>query len=269
MKFLFLSHGWTADSYLAEVERRLGYKLDPPVAAGQPDGSYRDHVGVHPQKDPSLCYAGFSVTMGRITPDQLRTIGDLAFEYGSGSLRLTAMQNIVVGDIPRARVNDFVNATRAAGLALGGSAFQRGTVSCTGSEFCKLAITETKRFSMALVADLESRLPGFSDDIKLHVTGCPNSCGQHWIADVGLQGVMMTHKGEQVEGYDVFVGGAAGPGAAVAHRVGFRVPASETAAALERLFVAFNRERTPGEPFRGWIARNSDQHVKKVLNHLI
>jgi sulfite reductase (ferredoxin) len=265
MKFLFLNHGWTAESYLAEVERRIGYRLDPPFVEEEPDGSYRDHVGVHPQRDGSRYFAGFSVTSGRVTPDQLRTLAELASNFGSGALRLTATQNIVILDIPHDRVNAFMATIPATGLAVGGSPFQRGMVSCTGSEFCKLAITETKQFSIRLAAELEERIPGFGADIKLHVTGCPNSCGQHWIADVGLQGILMNHEGEQVEGYDLFVGGAAGRGSAIARRVGYRVPASQAAPTLERLFRQFSHERHPEESFRTWSARSSNEHLKTIL----
>lgn len=265
MKFLFLNHGWSADSYLAEVERRLGYRLDPPVADHEPDGRHRDHVGMHPQRDGVGFYAGFSIASGRVTPDQLRQIARLATDFGRGSLRLTATQNVVILDIPHNRVNAFMAAVPSTGLALGGSPFQRGTVSCTGSEFCKLAITETKRFSIRLAGELERRIPGFSSDIRLHVTGCPNSCGQHWIADVGLQGVLMTRDGEQVEGYDVFVGGSAGGGGAIARRVGYRVAAVDTVAALERLFRAFERERSAEESFHAWAMRTPDAQIKEVL----
>jgi sulfite reductase (ferredoxin) len=265
MKFLFLNHGWTAETYLAEVERRIGYRLDPPVAEREPDGTYRDHLGIHPQGDRGRFFAGFSVTSGRVTPTQLRQIAALATEFGSGSLRLTATQNIVILDIPHDRVNAFLDAAALTGLGFGGSAFQRGMVSCTGSEFCKLAITETKRFSIELAADLGARIPGFGDDIKVHVTGCPNSCGQHWIADVGLQGLLMTRDGQQVEGYDVFVGGAAGGGGAIARRIGHRVAASKAASALERLFRAFSRDRGSNESFHAWIGRTPDDRIRQAL----
>ena len=121
------------------------------------------------------------------------------------------MQNILVPNIPEARLDAFRAEAEAVGIPLESSPFQRGTVSCTGTEYCKLAITETKRFSVRLVQELEDRLPGFSDSIKLHVTGCPNACGQHWIADVGLQGVLVEQGGAEVEGFDLFVGaGSAG-----------------------------------------------------------
>jgi sulfite reductase (ferredoxin) len=270
MKFLFINHGWTAERFLAEVERRIGYALEPspPTSADgeAPSGSYRDHVGLHRQKQTGLYYAGFSITSGRITTTQLRDAANLAATFGDGTLRLTAMQNILLLNVPAANVAALVAASRVAGLPLSGSAFQRGTVSCTGSEFCKLAITETKKFSIALAHELEARVPGFTSDVKLHVTGCPNSCGQHWIADIGLQGVLLNRDGEQVEGYDVFIGGALGDGhGRIARRLAVRVAADESAAALERLCNAFTRERTPDESFTAWLSRTPDALLRATL----
>ncbi|AHG88639.1 nitrite/sulfite reductase hemoprotein beta-component ferrodoxin domain protein [Gemmatirosa kalamazoonensis] len=264
MKFLFINHGWTADSFLAEIERRVGYSLAPAVEEHPPEGRYRDHLGVQPQKQPGLHYAAFSVLSGRIDPERLRAVARLADTYGDGSLRLTATQNVVVPNIPAERLTAFEAEAAVVG-ALRSSPFQRGTVSCTGSEFCKLAIVETKQFSIRLAEALEARLPGFSESIKLHVTGCPNACGQHWIADVGLQGVLLNQGGEQVEGFDVFVGGGLGAHSATAHRVGFRASADALPDALERLFSVYDAERDGDESFREWTSRVGDAAVKAAL----
>lgn len=265
MKFLFINNAWNAASFLAEVERRIGYALEPAAVADAPSGALRDHVGVHEQQQRGLLYAGFSAPSGRITTDQLRGLAQLARDVGDGAMRLTASQNIVVLNVPRERVGELESAAAHIGLPLAASSFRRGTVSCTGTEYCKLALTETKRFSITLARELDERIPGFSDAIRLHVTGCPNSCGQHWIADVGLQGVLLNRHGEQVEGFDVFVGGGLGARAAFAHRVGHRVAADEAADALERLFVAFGNGRGPGEAFQDWAARVGDADVRAAL----
>jgi sulfite reductase (ferredoxin) len=266
MKFLFISHGWTAESFLAEIERRIGYALAPPVAETLPGSGVRDHVGIHGQKRAGLSYAGFSVLSGRITPEELRQVTGLAEQFGDGTLRTTASQNILILNIPDTRLDAFRVAAGACGVPLDGLAFQRGTLSCTGSEFCKLAITETKQFSIRLARELDDRLPGFDHAIKLHVTGCPNSCGQHWIADVGLQGILINRAGEQIEGFDFFVGGGIGARSGIARRVGFRAPADDVADALERLFAAFSDGRRRGESFHGWTRRVGDDAVKGVLS---
>jgi sulfite reductase (ferredoxin) len=269
MKFLFINHGWTAERFVAEVERRIGYALEPwasgSTADDAPTGSYRDHVGLHRQKQAGLYYAGFSITSGRITTTQLRNAADLATTFGDGTIRLTPMQNLLLLNVPADRVSALVTASRDAELPLSGSPFQRGMVSCTGSEFCKLAITETKKYSIGLAHELEARVPGFTSDIKLHVTGCPNSCGQHWIADVGLQGVRINRADSQVDGYDVFVGGALGDTGRIARRLGVRVPADESTAALEGLFKAFARGRSANESFAAWVSRTPDAMLRASL----
>jgi sulfite reductase (ferredoxin) len=265
MKFLFVNHGWTAESFLAEIERRIGYKLDAPGIDNPPEGHFRDHIGVHPQKQDGLSYAGFSVVSGRISPDQLRGLATLADEFGDGSLRLSATQNILITNIRTERTAELVERSRALGVALDGSPFQRGTASCTGSEYCKLALTETKLFSIRLAQELEDRLPGFTDTVKLHVAGCPNSCGQHPIADVGLQGVLINQGGVQVEGFDFFVGGGLGKNSALGHRVGFRTAADDVPNALERLFEAFTSGKSHGESIRAWTGRLGDAGVKAIL----
>jgi len=269
MKFLFLVHGWTAETFLAEVERRIGYVLQPAAEEHPPEETYRDHVGIHPQRQEGLFYGGFSVPSGRVTPAQLRVIAELAEAYGDGTLRTTAMQNILVLNVRAGRLADFRAAAYDVGIPLAASVFQRGMLSCTGSQYCKLAITETKQFSQTLAQELEQRLPGFGEQVKLHVTGCPNACGQHWIADVGVQGVAMQVDGPDgpthADGYDVFVGGGLGAHAGVAKRVGYRVLATEAPDALERLFRGYLAARAPGETFRGWARRAGDETVRAVL----
>src|SRR5687768_4470523 len=265
MKFLFVNHGWTAEKFLNEIERRLGFKLDAPAEEHPPEGHYRDHLGIQPQKQPGLSYAGYSVVSGRISPDQLRGLATIADEFGDGSLRLSAMQNILITNVRNERTAELLERSRALGIALDGSPFQRGTASCTGSEYCKLAITETKLFSIRLAQELEERLPGFTDTVKLHIAGCPNSCGQHPIADVGLQGVLLNQGGTQVEGFDFFVGGGLGKNSALGHRVGFRAPADEVPEVLERLFSAYVVEKQEGDTVRAWTGRLGDAAVKALL----
>jgi sulfite reductase (ferredoxin) len=265
MKFLFINHGWTGESFLAEVERRLGYKLDALAEEHPPEGHYRDHLGIQPQKQPGLSYAGYSVVSGRISTEQLRGLATIADEFGDGSLRLSAMQNILITNVPNERTAELLERSRALGVALDGSPFQRGTASCTGSEYCKLALTETKLFSIRLAQELEERLPGFTDTVKLHVAGCPNSCGQHPIADVGLQGVLLNQGGKQVEGFDFFVGGGLGKNSTLGHRVGFRAPADDVPEALERLFSTYVAQKEDGESVRAWTGRVGDAAVKALL----
>jgi len=265
LKFLFLQHGWTAARFRAEIERRLGAPLPPAVPETPPENVYRDHVGVHPQKQPGLFSAGVSIARGRITPAEMRAAAALAERHGSGALRTTHMQNLVVLDVPRASLPGVRREAEAAGLALEASPFRRGTVACTGSEFCKIALTETKGFAARLVEELEARLPGFDQHLKLHVTGCPNSCGQHWIADIGLEGKKIRGPDGFEDAYYFCVGGGLGARATVARPIGFRVPAREAAGAIERLLQAYLALRESGATFHEFTAAHTDDELRALL----
>ena len=265
LKFLFLSGGWTPASFLAELERRVGTPLERGVPDDPPDDVYRDHVGIHAQRQPGLSYVGVPVTRGRITPDQLRGVADLAERFGSGQVRTTTMQNLLVLDVPSERAGRLAVEAEAIGLPLGASPFRRGTVACTGSEFCKLALTETKGFARTLVEELEARLPGFDRHVRLHVTGCPNSCGQHWIADIGIEGKKLKVDGMLVDAYYFCLGGAVGRHQAVARPVGYRAAATEVPAAIERLLRQYLDARRPDEGFRQFVARHTDEELRAFL----
>ncbi|HEY8347695.1 MAG TPA: nitrite/sulfite reductase [Symbiobacteriaceae bacterium] len=265
MKFLFLDHGWDEKRFLEEIEARLGYRLEPGVPHQPPCHVHRDHVGIHPQKQKGLYYAGFCVTGGRLTPWQYRLLADLAEEFGDGSIRHTIGQNLVIPNIREDRLEAFRKAAEAVQLPLEPSPFRRGIVACTGSQYCKLALTETKQFSEQLTAELERRLPGFGGQVKIHVNGCPNSCGQHWIADIGLQGVRIKQGEETVDGYEFFLGGGVAGRADIARRIPFRVPATEVADAVERVLRAYLAERQEGEVFQDYVRRHTAEELKAIL----
>ena len=265
LKFLFLRHGWTADRFLDELQQRIGFKLDPAAEEHAPDDVYRDHIGIHAQKQPGLSYVGAVVLRGRITADQMQASADLAQRFAGGELRVTNMQNLLVVNVPTVNADSLAKEFDAVGLRVGGSAFARGTVACSGTEFCKLAITETKSFSRWLVDELEERLPGFDQHLKLHVTGCPNSCGQHWIADVGIEGKKIKVNDRMVDAYYFCVGGALGLNQATARPVGYRCAATEVPDALERLLGRYAADREPGENLRRFFARHSDTQLRQFL----
>lgn len=265
MKYLFLEFGWTADSFLAALEAKLGYKLDPGEPLDPPAQVHRDHLGVIPQKQPGLYSIGATVIRGRITPAQLTLAADLAERYGDGHVRNTPMQNLLLVNIPEAHVATVVNELNSAGLPIESSAFLRGTVACTGSEFCKLALTETKSFARWLTEQLEERFPNYQDQLRLHITGCPNSCGQHWIADIGIEGKKIRSNGKMVDAYYFCVGGSVGQFASVARPVGYRCPASEVPNAITRLLDFFHLERESREPLQKFLARQSTEALRSIL----
>ena len=265
LKFLFLEHGWTAESFLGELQRVIGLTLDPAEPEQAPADIHRDHVGIHAQKQPGLSYVGASVLRGRITPQQLRTAAGLADHYADGHIRTTIMQNLLIANVPHHNAAAVAQELELAGLPVQASPFARGTVACTGSEFCKLALTETKSFARWLAEELEDRLPAFQEQLKLHITGCPNSCGQHWIADIGIEGKKIKVDGDMVDAYYFCVGGSLGQFASIARPVGYRCAATDVPDAIERLLNAFNTRRDNGEPLRQFLARHSNVEIRALL----
>ncbi len=265
IKYLFMKEGWTAESFLAEVERRLGYVLEQGADEVLPRDVMRDHVGIHRQKQPGLSYVGASVLRGRLSGDQLAAAAELAERFGDGQLRTSIMQNLLFINIPTHKTAELARELGEIGLRVESSPFWRGAIACTGTEFCKLAISETKGFTRWLVEELEGRLPGFDQDLKLHVTGCPNSCGQHWIADIGLEGKKIKHEGRMVDAFYFCVGGGVGQHAAIARPVGYRIPATEVPSALERLLTSYLDERIQGEDLQSWFSRYNAEEIRARL----
>lgn len=266
LKYLFLREGWTGESFLGDLQRRTGLEFAPAGRESVPDEVYRDHVGIHSQQQTGYSYVGASVPVGRITPAQLRAAADLADGHAAGELRATIMQNLLIVNVPTSEAPRVAAGLQTAGLPTGGSPFSRGMIACTGTEYCKLAITETKGFARWLAGELEERLPGYQEHLKVHVTGCPNSCGQHWIADIGLEGKKVKVGGEMRDAYYFFVGGKLGAGAAFARKTGFRCASEEVPAALARLLGAYERERASGETLSGFLGRTDDTHLKALLS---
>ena len=265
LKFLFLQQGWTAESFLEELERQIGVSLDPAEPEDVPADIHRDHVGIHAQKQDGLVYVGASVLRGRITPQQLRTTADLADRHADGYLRTTTKQNLLIVNVPRRDAAKVAHELEVAALPVQASVFARGTVACTGSEFCKLALTETKSFARWLTHELEERLPNFQEQLRLNITGCPNSCGQHWVADIGIEGKKIKVDGRMVDAYYFCIGGSVGNFASIARPVGYRCAASDVPDAIERLLAGFSERGESGENLRQFLARHSNEDLRAML----
>ncbi|MFZ0968452.1 MAG: hypothetical protein WAN13_09290, partial [Candidatus Acidiferrales bacterium] len=265
LKFLFLKHGWTAEAFLAELQQRIEFALDPAEAEEIPEDVYRDHVGIHAQKQAGFDYVGATVLRGRITPEQMNVAADVAKRYGSGEIRTTNMQNLLLVNIQERDAAATARELESSGLHVKASSFARGTVACTGSEFCKLSLTETKGFARWLTEELDERIPGFDQQLKLNITGCPNSCGQHWIADIGIEGKKIKLDGELVDAYYFCVGGAVGKHQAFARPVGYRCVAADVPDAIERVLRSYQAERLEGENLRQFFARHSNDEIRALL----
>jgi sulfite reductase (ferredoxin) len=270
-----MKHGWTADSMLEAIEAKLGYKFEAHPEGPEAGDLYRDHVGVNPQKnkqkdgqkDQGLNSVGITVINGRMNPEQMHTLADLAATYGSGELRTTIGQNMILVNVPSASIQQVVSSVNELGFQVEPTNFFRGAVACTGTEFCKLAITETKAFNKWLVSELEDRLPEFDQQFRLHVTGCTNSCGQGWIADIGLEGKKMKKDGVMVDAFYFMVGGSVGGEyAGIARQIGYRAAATDCPEAIERLLRGYLKGRTQDESLRAYFRRTSDEDLRAQLN---
>src|SRR5512146_495093 len=220
----FLIADWGAQKFREVMEKEyLGYSLPEGPAPVNVDSALRDHVGVRQQSD-GLFYVGFAPRVGRLDGELLAAIGTLASRYGSGRVRTTAEQKMVILDVPGENVHELVAELDALGLPVKPSVFRRHTMACTGIEFCKLAIVETKGRAMQLIDELERRLPGFESPVTINVNGCPNSCARIQVADIGLKGSLVTDAtGKQVEGFQIHLGGTLTGGDATGSGFGRKV----------------------------------------------
>jgi sulfite reductase (ferredoxin) len=263
----FLVADWGPEKFREVLEKEyLQYALPDGPAPDAPAGGIRDHVGVHEQRD-GLFYVGFAPTVGRVNADLLDTIANLASTYGSGRVRTTTEQKMVILDVPAANVDDLTAQLDKAGLPARPSVFRRHTMACTGIEFCKLAIVETKHRAAEAIAELERRLPDFDTPVTINVNGCPNSCARIQTADIGLKGSLVTGPdGQQVEGFQIHLGGTLGGGDGSDSGFGRKVRGLKTTADdmpdyLERVLRRFETARTPDESFAAWTTRASDEEL--------
>ena len=265
LKYLFMKEGWTPARFLQELQSRVDFKIFSAGEESVPAEVHRDHAGIHAQRQPGLAYVGASVLRGRLSGEQLEAAAALAERFGSGRLRTTVSQNLVLLDVPYGKTSELAQELGQIGLYIEATNFWRGAVACTGTEFCKLAITETKGFTRWLVGDLEERLPEFDHQLRLHVTGCPNGCGQHWISDIGLEGKKIKHEGKLTDAYYFCLGGAVGSEAGIGRPVGYRCAAPLVPEAIERLLREYLSDRDGGENLRQWFGRHTNEELRAYL----
>ncbi|MEV0535921.1 nitrite/sulfite reductase [Kitasatospora sp. NPDC050463] len=259
----FLVADWGVEKFRQVLEDEyLKYQLVDGPAPKEPSGRWRDHVGVHRQKDGNY-YVGFAPRVGRVNGALLGQIADLAAAHGSDRLRTTAEQKMLVLDIAEDRVESLVAGLEALDLRVTPSPFRRGTMACTGIEYCKLAIVETKERGRTLIDELEKRLPDFEEPLTININGCPNACARIQVADIGLKGQLVTDEnGEQVEGYQVHLGGALGLEAGFGRKVrGLKVTKDGLPDYVERVLTRYQADRAEGERFAQWAARAGEEQL--------
>lgn len=257
---------WTLDKYLSETEKLLGKKLrrEPYDSSRMRWASQElphSHVGDYPQKQRGLNYVGATCLVGQITPKQLLRLAELAEYYGSGEVRLTVWQNFIIPNVTDAFVPTLKRALEKAGFGVKQSHLASGVIACTGNSFCKYAQSNTKGHALELIKWLAKRVE-LDQPVNIHLTGCPNSCAQHYMGDIGCLGT----KTRGVDGYHVFVGGGFGKHQAVGRQIFTGVSAAELPSTLEKILRAYLKHRNGGESFQQFTARHEVGRLQELFN---
>lgn len=261
---------WTLEQYLAETEKLLGYSLlrAPENSKFKIENSESSiphpHVGVFPQKQPGLNWLGVAVPVGQVTAKQLRRLAEIADLYGSGEVRLTVWQNFVLPDVRDAFVETAKKALVKIGFDWRQSNLKSGFIACTGNSYCKFASANTKGHAIELMNWLDKRFT-LEQPINVHLTGCPNSCAQHYMGDIGLLGAKVKVEGESVEGYHVFVGGGFGARQAVGRQLFTGVSVNALKPVMEKIIGGWLKHRAPGENFQSFANRHDIGKLQELL----
>jgi len=252
----FLVADWGTERFREVLEKEyLGAALPDGPAPAPPAPGSRDHVGVHRQRDGRY-YVGVAPHVGRTSGNQLWQVADLAQTFGSGRVRTTIEQKLLIIDVPERNLPELVSELDAIDLPARPSMFRRSTMACTGIEFCKLAIVETKQRARDLYAELERRLPDFDEPITINVNGCPNSCARFQLADIGLKGSIVGGN----EGFQVHLGGSLGADPAFGRKLrGLKLSADTLPDYVERLLRSYQADRADGERFASWVRRADER----------
>ena len=264
----YLMAEWGPEKFTAEVRRKLDWSPDPAAPGfAFSDDTYRDHLGVNAQQQPDLNWIGLCILSGRITDTQMSQAADVADRFGGGEVRLTNLQNMLIPHIAMDNLAGAQAALADAGFAWDVPSIRRGAITCTGIEFCNLAITETKLRLKEVVGHLEQVAPNpYERGLKINMNGCPNSCAQHHVGDIGLQGCLARlDDGSQVEAYDVHLGGDLGAHPSFTRAIHRKVPAEKVKYALGNVIARFQETRENGERFAQWAHRHTNEELDAFL----
>jgi ferredoxin-nitrite reductase len=265
---------WGLEKFLVEVEKQYGAPLlrlpggENDVCSLEVDRELPNpphpHIGVFPQKQSGLHYVGACVPVGRLQAKQMLRLAELAENYGSGDLRLTVWQNVIIPNVSAGGVEGLKRALAKAGLNAHASNIRGGLIACTGNSYCKYASSDTKGHGVELASYLEKKLE-LDQPINIHLTGCPNSCAQHYIGDIGLLGNKVKVSGESLEGYHVFVGGGFGANQNFGRQIFAGVSFEQLKPTLEKMLRGYLRERNPGESFQEFTKRHDLNQLQTIF----
>ncbi len=259
----YLVDRWGVAKFVAETEKQLAFSLlraDVQECEPRRQIDRASHIGVHAQVQPDLNYIGVSVPVGRLPVDQMSAIARIADQCGSGELRLTVWQNLLIPNVHASRVTEAVEMLREAGLDCSAGTVMRGTVACTGNRGCRYASTDTKTHAVELARQLDSRFQ-LNQPVNLHVTGCPHSCAQHYVGDIGLLGMKVNGQ----EGYQVVIGGGSDEDRGIARELVPAIPYNQLAPRLEALFQTYINARRTNESFLEFSRRHSVEELRSML----
>ena len=257
------------DEYLALVEKKLGKQLRrAPYDQAQMRWASQElahsHVGDYPQKQKGFSYVGATCPVGHITPKQMLRVAELAELYGSGEVRLTVWQNFIIPNVPDAFVTTLKKALDKAGLPTKQSHLASGVIACTGNSYCKFAQANTKGHALEVIKQLEKKLE-LDQPVNIHITGCPNSCAQHYMGDIGCLGTKTKISGESVDAYHIFVGGGFGKHQAVGRQVFAGVTGKELPGTVEKMLRTYQKLRVGKETFQQFTMRHEVGKLQEMF----
>lgn len=265
----YVLESWGVPKFLDETQKLLPFtltRLPESECRMAPPVDKAGHLGIHAQRQAGLCYIGVDVPVGRLSADQLRGLAALASTFGSGTLRLTVWQNLLISDIPEARLEDALRALGALGLTHEPDPIQAGLVACTGGEGCKFGMAPTKATALAITAHLKNNPAVRLDSpVNIHLTGCTHSCAQHFIGDIGLLGAGVETPDYKGPGFHFFIGGGYGREGRMAVPARRAVPAPQVPAEIERILSIYLARRSPGESFTDFTARHPDPDLQALF----
>jgi ferredoxin-nitrite reductase len=265
----YVLDGWGHPKFLAEVEKRLPFKLlHIPRSECEPRPAIDriGHLGFHPQRQKGKQYVGVLLPVGRLTTEQVRSLADLADKHGSGTIRLTVWQNLLISDIPDDRVPAVKGWIESIGLHWQANNIRGALIACTGAAGCKFAASNTKRHAMEIVRHVESQLQ-LNHPINIHLTGCPNSCAQHYLGEIGLIGAKVAVGDDMVEGYHIFVGGGYGDEQHIGREMYRSVVADDCPRVVEKMLRGYLKHRLdPAERFVQFVRRHPTEQLKAFFD---
>ncbi|MDQ3000725.1 MAG: NirA family protein [Fibrobacterota bacterium] len=263
----YVLDSWGFEKFLAETGKLLSFPLRHlPEAACHfaPAVDKAGHLGIHPQRQAGLCYMGVDVPVGRLTSAQLRGLAALSSAFGSGIIRLTVWQNLLISDIPEDKLREALSALGHLGLTHEPDPIQAGLVACTGSEGCKFGMAPTKSTALAISAHLRGKV-SLDAPVNIHLTGCTHSCAQHFIGDIGLIAASVETPSYKGPGFHFFIGGGYGRKGRMAVPGRRSVPVPEVPAEVERVLSLYLEKRLPGESFPDFTAKRQNQDLQTLF----